>query len=51
LDQLTPGDFAVAAKRSTSLGITEPEALVAELRHEQDSKPDARNPVGFQAAL
>ena len=51
LDQLTPGDFAVAAKRSTFLGITEPEALVSELRHEQDSKPDARNPVGFKAAL
>ena len=50
LDQLTPGDFAVVAKRSNLLGITEPEAIRAELYREQLSKPDMRNPVGFQVA-
>jgi transitional endoplasmic reticulum ATPase len=50
LDQLTPGDFAVAAKRSNFLGITEPEAILAELHREQLSKPNMRNPIGFQVA-
>lgn len=50
LDQLTPGDFAVVAKRSNLLGTTEPEAILAELHREQLSKPDTRNPIGFQAA-
>lgn len=50
LDQLTPGDFAVVAKRITLLGIREPEAIVAELRREQASKPNTRNPIGFRAA-
>ena len=50
LDQLTPGDFAVAAKRSNFLGITEPQAILAELHREQLSKPNMRNPIGFQVA-
>ncbi|PKP68522.1 MAG: AAA family ATPase [Alphaproteobacteria bacterium HGW-Alphaproteobacteria-4] len=50
LDQLTPGDFAVVAKRSTLLGITAPEAILAELRREQASKPNTGNPIGFRAA-
>jgi transitional endoplasmic reticulum ATPase len=50
LDQLTPGDFAVVAKRSKLLGIAEPEATLAELRREQASKPNTRNPIGFRSA-
>ena len=50
LDHLTPGDFAVVAKRSKLLGITEPEAILLELRREQSAKPYARNPIGFRAA-
>ena len=49
LDQLTPGDFAVAAKRSNFLGITEPNAIIAELHREQEAKPNARSRVGFRA--
>lgn len=50
LDQLTPGDFAVVAKRSKLLGIAEPEAILTELRREQSAKPNMRNPIGFRAA-
>jgi SpoVK/Ycf46/Vps4 family AAA+-type ATPase len=50
LDQLTPGDFAVVAKRSKLLGIAEPEAILSELRREQSAKPNMRNPIGFRAA-
>jgi SpoVK/Ycf46/Vps4 family AAA+-type ATPase len=50
LDQLAPGDFAVVAKRSKLLGISEPEAILIELRREQTAKPNIRNPVGFRAA-
>ena len=50
LDQLTPGDFAVVAKRSKLLGITQPDALLVELRREQAAKPNTRNPIGFRAA-
>ncbi|TDE33788.1 AAA family ATPase [Antarcticimicrobium sediminis] len=50
LDQLTPGDFAVVARRITLLGITQPEAIMTELRREQASKPNTRNPIGFLAA-
>ena len=50
LDQLTPGDFAVVVKRSKLLGITEPEAILIELRREQFAKPNTRNPIGFRAA-
>ena len=48
LDLLTPGDFAVVAKRARLLGIRKPGALLAELAREQDAKPDARTPVGFR---
>ena len=50
LDQLTPGDFAVVAKRSRLLGIDQPDAILFELRREQASKPNIRNPIGFRAA-
>lgn len=50
LDQLTPGDFAVVAKRSKLLGIAEPDAILTELRREQSTKPNMRNPIGFRAA-
>ena len=49
LDQLTPGDFAVVAKRIGLLDITEPDAIFAELCREQASKPNACNPIGFRA--
>ncbi len=49
LDQLTPGDFAVVAKRSNFLDITEPDAIIAELHREQEAKPNARSRVGFRA--
>lgn len=50
LDQLTPGDFAVVAKRSKLLGITQPDAILVELRREHAAKPNIRNPIGFRAA-
>jgi transitional endoplasmic reticulum ATPase len=50
LDQLTPGDFAVAAKRSKLLGIGDPDAILIELRREQAAKPNTGNPIGFRAA-
>lgn len=50
LDQLTPGDFAVVAKRAGLLGIHGPEDLLAELAREQAAKPGARGPVGFRNA-
>lgn len=50
LDQLTPGDFAVVAKRSKLLGISQPDALLGELRREQAAKPNTKNPIGFRAA-
>ena len=49
LDLLTPGDFAVVAKRSKLLGITQPEAILVELRREQAAKPNTRNSIGFRA--
>jgi SpoVK/Ycf46/Vps4 family AAA+-type ATPase len=50
LDLLTPGDFAVVARRVRLLGIEEPGAILRELAREQASKPDAPRLVGFQAA-
>lgn len=49
LDQLTPGDFAVVAKRSTLLGLSDAKSILGELRREQASKPNVRNPIGFRA--
>ncbi|MBA91221.1 MAG: AAA family ATPase [Phyllobacteriaceae bacterium] len=51
LDQLTPGDFAVVAKRVHLLGITEPAEIMTELRREHLSKPGKHNPIGFRASL
>lgn len=50
LNQLTPGDFAVVAKRSKLLGIPEPEAILVELRREQAAKPNRGSPIGFRVA-
>lgn len=50
LDQLTPGDFAVVAKRSKLLGIPEPQAILVELRREQAAKPNRGSPIGFRVA-
>ena len=49
-DLLTPGDFAVVARRARLLGIVEPAAILRELAREQAAKPDAPRPVGFRAA-
>ena len=49
LDQLTPGDFAVVAKRAKLLGITEPLAILEELKREHTAKPGTRKPIGFCA--
>jgi SpoVK/Ycf46/Vps4 family AAA+-type ATPase len=48
LDLLTPGDFAVVAKRARLLAIRAPADLLAELAQEQDAKPDSGPPVGFR---
>ncbi|MDZ7711540.1 MAG: ATP-binding protein [Roseovarius sp.] len=50
LDLLTPGDFAVVAKRARLLDIRRPVDLLAELAREQAAKPGARAPVGFRNA-
>lgn len=50
LDLLTPGDFALVARRARLLGLTGPDAFLAELQREQSAKPGARAPVGFRAA-
>lgn len=45
---LTPGDFALVARKSALLGESRAEALVALLEHELRAKPDAnRKPLGF----
>jgi SpoVK/Ycf46/Vps4 family AAA+-type ATPase len=46
LTSLSPGDFAVVAKRAGICGINNPSELVAMLRQEQDVK-DVHKPVGF----
>lgn len=50
LDLLTPGDFAVVAKRARLLEICKPDDLLVELAREQSDKPGARTPVGFRNA-
>jgi transitional endoplasmic reticulum ATPase len=50
LDLLTPGDFAVVAKRARLLDIRKSSDLLAELAREQAAKPGARAPVGFRNA-
>lgn len=50
LDLLTPGDFAVAAKRARLLDIRKPVDLLAELTREHEAKPGARTPIGFRNA-
>ncbi len=49
LDLLTPGDFALVAKRARVLGIRNPDALLQELRREQEAKPGARAAIGFRS--
>lgn len=47
LDLLTPGDFAVVAKRAQVLDIRAAEGLLAELAREQHAKPGTRARIGF----
>ena len=49
LTTLTPGDFAVVHRKAEILDrLHEPEALVAMLREECDSKPDRPRAIGFR---
>jgi len=50
LDLLTPGDFAVVAKRAGLLDIRKPTDLMAELEREQTAKPGSSAAVGFRNA-
>jgi SpoVK/Ycf46/Vps4 family AAA+-type ATPase len=48
LDRLTPGDFAVVARRAALVGEKEPEAVPAMLKSEVIIKPGAGRPqIGF----
>ena len=50
LDPLTPGDFAVVARRAAILGTRDPHALAAMLAEEVAAKPGAGStPIGFTA--
>ena len=49
-DKLTPGDFAVVAKRVNLLGLTDSRDIVAELRRVQETKPGGGVAMGFSAA-
>ena len=49
-DKLTPGDFALVAKRVNLLGITESRDIVAELRRVHETKPGGGVAMGFSAA-
>ena len=49
-DKLTPGDFAVVAKRVKLLGITDSRDIVTELRRVQETKPGGGVAMGFSAA-
>ena len=49
-DKLTPGDFAVVARRVKLLGITDSRDIVAELRRVQETKPGGGVAMGFSAA-
>ena len=46
LNNLTPGDFAVVAKKAKICDIKAPEKIIAMLQQEQDVK-EMRAPVGF----
>ena len=46
---LSPGDFAVVAKKANICGINDHKELVAMLRQEQDVKDVKSNPIGFAA--
>ncbi|QTL03465.1 AAA family ATPase [Aquabacter sp. L1I39] len=49
LCQLTPGDFAVVARKALVMGETEANALVEALASEVEAKPGgARQPIGFR---
>lgn len=47
LNQLTPGDFALVARRAKILAVTKPEALVEMLSHEVDGRPGNNGRIGF----
>ena len=46
---LSPGDFAVVAKKARICGSGDHKELVAMLRQEQDVKDVKSNPIGFAA--
>ena len=47
LNPLTPGDFAVVARKADIMGETDPSALAAMLAAEVAAKPEARGGIGF----
>ncbi|WP_424361188.1 ATP-binding protein [Methylocystis parvus] len=47
LDNLTPGDFAVVARKARVLDERDADTLALWLRQEAEAKPDARRPIGF----
>ena len=50
LCQLTPGDFAVVARKAQVMGETDARALVAALAAEVEARPGgAHRPIGFRA--
>ncbi len=49
LAPLTPGDFAVVARKARVMGEHDPDALVAALAAEVAAKPGAARPIGFRA--
>lgn len=52
LDMLTPGDFAVVAKRARLLGyLRDADELLRMLRQEVTIKPNNRREIGFQAPV
>ncbi|MGF7162823.1 SpoVK/Ycf46/Vps4 family AAA+-type ATPase [Rhodoligotrophos appendicifer] len=52
LEALTPGDFAVVARKARILGAVEPEQLVSWLRNEVDARAGLKSsPIGFSASL
>lgn len=48
LDLLTPGDFAVVAKRTRVMGISQTAEVLLELEREQQGKSGVRAAIGFR---
>jgi hypothetical protein len=47
LESLTPGDFAVAARKASIMGLTKPDDLIELLAREQEAKGIKNNVIGF----